>query len=134
MAQHSLDAYLSDLVSGLVEELPEVSTRRMFGCDAWFANGHIFSLVWDARVAVKLPEPAHFEALAAMDGAEPWSPMPSRPMSHWLLVPEAFHDDVEALQPWVELAHRAALMLPPKELKVKKAAKKKPAKVKKAKR
>ncbi len=114
MPTHSLDAYLRDLVEGLVEELPEVSTRRMFGSDAWFASGRIFTLVWDGRVAVKLPEPARYQALLALPGARPWSPNANRPMTAWLLAPEDFHDDPEGLRPFLEAAHRAALAAPPK--------------------
>lgn len=115
MGTGSLNAFLKDLVVGLVEELPEVSARRMFGSDAWFANGRIFSLVWDGRVAVKLTDPARYGALAAHAGAEPWGPIPrAKAMAHWLLVPEEFHDDADALRPWMEAAHRLALASPPK--------------------
>ncbi len=117
MPASSLDAYLKDLVEGLVEELPEVTTRRMFGSDAWFANGAIFTLIWDGRVAVKLPERPRFDALLALPGARPWSPNANRPMTAWLLAPEDFHDDPESLRPFLEAAHRSALSAPKKPRK-----------------
>jgi TfoX/Sxy family transcriptional regulator of competence genes len=112
MPKHSLDAYLKDLVEGLLEELPEVTTRRMFGSDAWFANGSIFTLVWDGRVAVKLTVQERYDALLALPGARPWSPNANKPMSAWLLTPEDFHDDPESLRPFLEAAHQGALARP----------------------
>ena len=120
----SLDAYLTDLVGGLCQELPEVSYRRMFGADAFFADVTIFALIHDGRVVLKLPEPKAFTALAALPGAEPWSPIPGaeKPSAHWLMAPEDLHDDVEGLRPWVEQAHRLALAHPKQAAPRKKAA------------
>ena len=42
-----------------------------------------------------------------MPGAEPWCAGP-KAMAHWLLVPEEFHDDPEALAPWLRRAHAQA--------------------------
>lgn len=119
----SLAVYLRDLLAGLSGELPEVHERRMFGCDAFFAQGSIFGLISDGRVALKIPQEERFRALANLPGSEPWSPIPgAKPMSHWLLVPEDLHDDPEGLRPWVELAHRSALTAPKKAAKKRAAA------------
>ena len=128
----NLDTYLTELVAEASGELPEVSTRRMFGSQAFFANGSIFALIWDGRIALRMPDPAQYDALYAMPGASTWNPMPDRerPMSKWVLVTEDFHDDLDALRPWVELAHKQALLAPKKKAKATKRAKatqKKPA-------
>lgn len=113
-----LNAHLKAVVDDCVAELPEVTARRMFGSDAWFANTNIFALVWDGRVALKLRDAARYAQALAMDGAAPWNPMgPGRKgMTHWVLVSEALHDDLEELARWAALAHRdnfAAKQTPP---------------------
>jgi TfoX/Sxy family transcriptional regulator of competence genes len=120
-----LDAYLTELVVEASRDLPEVTTRRMFGSDAFFANAKIFALIWDGRIALKMHKPERYAELLALEGSTTWSPMPQReakPMSGWVLVTEEFHDDLDALRPWVESAHQQALFSPAKKPK---AAKKK---------
>ncbi|MHB8875307.1 MAG: TfoX/Sxy family protein, partial [Myxococcaceae bacterium] len=110
--------------------LPAVSKRLMFGCEALFARGSIYALVWKTgRIGLRLPDAARFAELMALEGADPWSPGKNMSMSHWVLVPEAFHDDTDALGEWVMRAHAFAMKAPPKGKK-KPAAKRKPAKKK----
>ncbi len=113
------------------ERLPDVDEKKMFGCEALFVNGAIFALVWKTgRIGVKLPEPARFEALAALKGTEPWKAGPMV-MAHWLLVPPSVDADAKKLAPWVKEAHgMAAAGLG--ATKKKPAAKKKAATKKKA--
>jgi TfoX/Sxy family transcriptional regulator of competence genes len=131
VAMSKLDEYLRDLVAEVSRDLPEVTTRRMFGSDAWFANAKIYALIWDGRIGLKMSRPERYQELLALEGSSTWSPMPQReakPMSGWVLVTEAFHDDLDALRPWVESAHQQALSVSGKPVvKKKKAAKKKPA-------
>ncbi len=121
----SLDAHLLSLLVDLTAELPEVTGRRMFGSDALFANGTIFAIVWDGRVTLRFPPQARFDAARALEGAGHFDPMGAgKTMGRWVCMPEAFHDDVEALAPWVEEAHRHAMSEPPKRA-TKRAPKKK---------
>lgn len=115
----SLFPHLLELLEEASRELPGVSPRRMFGCDALFAYGNIYALVWkDGRIGLKLPEPSLYEELMAMPGAARWEVGPSQAMSTWVLVPEDFHDDSEQLQVWVRRAHELASKRPPKALKL----------------
>ncbi len=92
-----------------------VDERWMFGCPALFAGDAIFALVWGAssprpsaaRIGVKLPDAARFDALAKQKGAEPWRAGPMV-MAHWLLVPPAL-EDATKLAPWVQEAHAMAV-------------------------
>ncbi len=103
----SLNAHLKSLVAELSAELPEVTERRMFGSDGFFANLNIYSLVWDGRVLLKLSEPARFEAARALEGSGMFDPMAlGKTMSGWVAMPEEMADDVDALRPWVEEAHK----------------------------
>jgi TfoX/Sxy family transcriptional regulator of competence genes len=107
MPRSLLAIHLFSVLSDASAELPEVTQKYMFGADALFAASAIYALVWDGRIAVKLPAGEDFEALWKL-GADPWSPMKSKPMSGWLLVPEELHDDLDGLRVWVERAHRHA--------------------------
>lgn len=101
---------LSELVAETVSRLTGISKRRMFGCDAYFRAGQIFALIWrTGRIGVRLPDNTIYGALLAMEGAEPWQVKPSaKPMQHWVLVPEAFHDDTLELASWLGQAYTLA--------------------------
>ena len=114
----SIHAHLRSLLDDATHNLAGVSVRRMFGCDAMFAGDAIFALVWKAgRIGLKLPDAALYQQLGALPGTEPWAPGEMKPMAHWLLVPEDFHDSPESLTLWVRHAHRLALAAPPKPAK-----------------
>ena len=126
----ALKAFLRELLEECTRELPRVTNRRMFGSHAFFVQGKIFALEWDDRIALKLHERADFDALLALPGARTRSPAGDNPMSKWLLAPESFHDDPEALLPWVINAHQQALAAP-RPMKKKPKAKKRSAMTKK---
>ena len=99
-----LRSQLDDLTAGL----PEVSVRRMFGCDAFLAGGAIFAMVWrEGRIGLRLPDD-QLPELRALPGADPWRHR-DMVVRQWVLVPESFHDDTDGLGPWVRKAHAAAL-------------------------
>lgn len=125
----SLDAHLTDLVGSLSVELPEVTTRRMFGADAFFANRNIYCLVWDGRIVLRLTEPSLRDQALAMSGATTFDPVGnSKGMSKWVVMSEDVHDSLDDLAVWVERAHRLAMQVPPKKIKARVAAAKKKAK------
>jgi TfoX/Sxy family transcriptional regulator of competence genes len=104
----TLFPYLLELLETATAGLPGVDRRRMFGCDALFADAEIFALVWKTgRIGLKLTDPADFAAAMALPGAEQWHAGP-KAMSHWVLVPDDLHDDPAALTPWIRRAHDQA--------------------------
>jgi TfoX/Sxy family transcriptional regulator of competence genes len=112
----SLASYLKELVAELSAELPEVTERRMFGSDAFFANSTVYSLVWDGRICLRFPDAQRFEKARVLEGSDIFDPMGAgKTMRGWVVMPEAMSDDVEALRPWVEEAHREAMMEPPRK-------------------
>jgi TfoX/Sxy family transcriptional regulator of competence genes len=99
-----LRSRLDDLTTGL----PQLSVRRMFGCDAFLAGGAIFAMVWkEGRIGLRLPDDLLPE-LRALPGADPWRHR-DMVVRQWVLVPESFHDDPDGLAPWVHKAHAAAM-------------------------
>jgi len=118
-----IDAYLCSLLEEASSELEHVTRRGMFGGEAFFAGGKIYAFVPRiGRIGLKLPEAAAYQEMLARPGAEPWCPG-AQNMSHWVLIPEAFHDDPDLLELWVRRAHQLALLKPQKKL----PARKKPA-------
>jgi TfoX/Sxy family transcriptional regulator of competence genes len=104
--------YLIELVEESTAGLGDITKRRMFGCDALFTREQIFVLFWKTgRIGVRLPDPAAYAQLLALPGSEPWR-IGEKTMSHWVLVPEDFHDDGSALTPWVRRAHALASSSP----------------------
>ena len=121
MAKQSI-AELEEILNSVTEKLPKVTTKKMFGCHAAWADGNVFALVWKhGRIGVKLPEEAEYEKLMNLTGAEPWKAGPMK-MAHWVLVPEAFHGKPTELKKWAVKAHALCAQLEKKPKK--KAAKK----------
>lgn len=113
---------LEKLLASATESLPQVSSRKMFGCHALWAKDNVFALVWkQGRIALKLPDEGSYQALISMAGAGPWKAGPMQ-MAHWVLVPESFHSKAAELRKWAAQAHEQCSKL---EKKAKPAAKKK---------
>lgn len=103
---------LRSQLESLTGDLPRVTSRRMFGCDAFLASGAIFAMVWrEGRIGLRLPD-ALLPELRALPGADPWRHR-DMVVRQWVLVPESFHDDPEGLASWVRKAHAAALVRGP---------------------
>ena len=111
-----LEGRLDAAASGLTR----VTSRKMFGCYALWANDNVFALVWKhGRIGVKLPDVAVHDALMGVKGSEPWRAGPMT-MAHWVLVPESFHGGTPELKRWLAKAHQLCGAL---EKKPKNAAK-----------
>jgi TfoX/Sxy family transcriptional regulator of competence genes len=109
-----------------VADDPRVSLRPMFGNLAAFANGYLFAGLFGDDVFVRLDATA--QAQVEEDGGSPFSPMPGRPMRHYVVLPTARTHDPSALATAIadSLAHTMAL--PPKAPKPPKATKPRAAK------
>jgi TfoX/Sxy family transcriptional regulator of competence genes len=97
-----LEARLDAAATGLTR----VTSRKMFGCYALWANDNVFALVWKhGRIGVKLPDAAVYGSLLSLEGSEPWKAGPMT-MAHWILVPESFHGATPDLKRWLAKAHQ----------------------------
>jgi TfoX/Sxy family transcriptional regulator of competence genes len=109
---------LRSRLESLTGDLPRVTSRRMFGCDAFLASGAIFAMVWrEGRIGLRLPD-ALLPELRALPGADAWRHR-DMVVRQWVLVPESFHDDPDGLALWVRKAHAAALERGPGPAKAK---------------
>jgi hypothetical protein len=78
-------------VSALLAERPEARPRAMFGHPGFAVGGKMFACLYDAGVAVKLPE-ATAQAALARPEIEPFRPY-GKSMREWVLIA---HDDLAA--------------------------------------
>ena len=108
------DPDLMERMDGLLNTVP-AKRRSMFGTVSWFANSNeqMFTGVWGDRVNARVGEDAVAELVGAGE-ADPFEPMPGRPMKEYVLLPvESVSEDAD-LQTWVERALAFAEGLPPK--------------------
>jgi TfoX/Sxy family transcriptional regulator of competence genes len=108
-----LDQDLLELLLDAADGLPLVEKKRMFGLQALWANGRIFALIHDGRIALKLPEVKIATELLAIKGSRKFMiGAKSTKFGKWFVTPEAFHDDPHALKRWTVRAHELALEAP----------------------
>jgi DNA transformation protein and related proteins len=101
---------LSDACLGLV-----CTPRKMFGGHGFFApNGGMFAgIVTDDEIILKLADARAREELVAL-GGHPWvyeGKGQAMTMREWIVIPQGYYDDAEALAAWARRAHALA---PPK--------------------
>jgi TfoX/Sxy family transcriptional regulator of competence genes len=108
-----LDQDLLELLLDAADGLALVEKKRMFGLQALWANGRIFALIYDGRIALKLPDPKVATDLLALKGSRKFMiGAKSTRFGKWFVTPEAFHDDPHALRSWTARAHEMALDAP----------------------
>jgi TfoX/Sxy family transcriptional regulator of competence genes len=97
----------------ILAEVPGATTRKMFGYPAAFANGYMFTSLFEDRWIIRLPP----EAITELEtlGGEAFSPMPGRRMRGYLAMPPSLVADRDGLQPWLDRALEHVLAMPPKK-------------------
>lgn len=98
-------ADLEQILNSSTSGLSKLTSKKMFGCHALWADGNVFALVWKhGRIGVKLPTDTDYQSLMSVNGAEPWKAGPMK-MAHWVLVPESFHNKPSEMKKWATMAH-----------------------------
>jgi TfoX/Sxy family transcriptional regulator of competence genes len=116
---------LEGVLNGVASGLAKVTSKKMFGCHALFANGNVFALVWKhGQIGVKLTDEGDYENLLSEKGTDPWKAGPMK-MAHWVLVSETIQSNPKTLTSWVHLTHKQAISAPPKKKNTKAASGKK---------
>ncbi len=87
--------------------------RKMFGYPALFVGGNLATGLFAGSWMVRLGA-ADLEALLALPGAGPFSPMPGRSMTGYATLPADLIADDAALERWVARAVDFASTLPAK--------------------
>jgi TfoX/Sxy family transcriptional regulator of competence genes len=105
--------------AGLIETFeavrpgPPAVHKYMFGYPCCFVNGNMFMGLHEDHMVLRLGDDERARLLA-MEGAQPFEPMPGRPMKEYVVLPAALLADRTALREWVGTAMAHAAALPPK--------------------
>jgi len=107
---------LIDLFAESLPDDPRIERRKMFGYPAIFVAGNMCAGLFQDRVFARL---GSADADALPGGAQPFEPMPGRPMKGYVLVPDDILADEERLTETLANAVRFTAAMPPKEKKAK---------------
>jgi TfoX/Sxy family transcriptional regulator of competence genes len=99
----------------VVPEDPRVSVKPMFGNLSAFVNGNMFMGLFGPDLFVRLPD--HDRSTVEKDGGRPFEPMPGRPMTGYVILPDAWRKDAKKLGKWVGRSLDWASALPAKQPK-----------------
>jgi hypothetical protein len=111
---------LVERFESIAADYPEATRRLTFGYPCLYIGGNMVSGLFESSWHVKLgPEERH--ELEEIPGAEPFVPMPGRPMTGFTLMPPSIIDDDAAIHRWVGRAVAYGATLPPKEQKAPKS-------------
>jgi TfoX/Sxy family transcriptional regulator of competence genes len=100
------------------EPFAVIERRQMFGCPAYYINGNMFTGVYGRQLFLRLPPDLRAELQETL-GAQPFAPMPGRPMKEYIALPETVVSDRDLLDEWMRRSVEFASSLPPKEPKPK---------------
>jgi len=104
MARPMSDAYR--LVQAAISDLPNVTTRKMFGAEAFFHGRRMFAFLREDLVVLKLPESQREELLEAK-AARPFLVNENAGFGRWIEVPGS-GSDAERAVTLVQSAYNAA--------------------------
>ena len=108
---------LVELFAESLPDDPRIERRKMFGYPAIFVGGNMCAGLFQDRMFARLA-PADADALPG--GAQPFEPMPGRPMKGYALIPDDILADEDRLTATLAKAVAFTAALPPKEKKAKK--------------
>ena len=100
----------------IAADYPGGQRRLTFGYPCLYVGGNMVSGLFESSWHVRLG-PAERRELEGIPGAEPFVPMPGRPMTGFTLLPPSIVDDDAAIHRWVERAVAYGATLPPKQKK-----------------
>ena len=103
---------LVERFDSIAAEYPQAQRRPTFGYPCLYVGGNMVSGLFQSSWHVRLG-PAETAELLAIEGATPFEPMPGRPMTGFLLLPEAL-TETDAVRPWLDRALAHARSLPAK--------------------
>lgn len=107
---------LVDLFTESLPDDPRIERRKMFGFPSVFVGGNMCAGLFQDRMFARL---APTDADVLPGGAQPFEPMPGRPMKGYTLIPDDILADEERLTATLAKAVAFTAAMPPKEKKAK---------------
>jgi TfoX/Sxy family transcriptional regulator of competence genes len=90
---------------------PAVQSKLMFGYPAVFLNGNMFAGTFQDKIVIRVGKDPSF---ADAKNAKPFEPMPGRPMTGFVVVPDAVVKSPAKLREWIAEGLAYAKTMPPK--------------------
>ena len=87
---------------------PHVTSRRMFGCPAYIANGALFALLVTRGIVLTHLSEVEREALSCVAVVQPFK-AGSKTVHRWAQVNIRSIDEIEAVLPYVHISYQSAL-------------------------
>src|SRR5437867_1257096 len=84
----------------VVQAVPDVQPRKMFGYPAAFINGQMFTGLFQESMILRLPADDR-DDLMKHSGAKPFEPMPGRAMKEYVVVPPSIISSDSQLGAWL---------------------------------
>lgn len=75
-----------DVVQAAIMAMPQVTTKRMFGAEAFFTGGRMFAFLFDEAIVLKLPESDRQDVLDTRM-ARPFLTSEHAPFGRWVEAP-----------------------------------------------
>jgi len=94
-----------------------VKVRPMFGNEAAFVNGNMFMGLYGSGMFVRLPEDDDRSEFLEREGTSLFEPMKGRPMKEYVMIPQEWVGNADAVRPWVARSLKWAGRLPKKTKK-----------------
>lgn len=107
----AFDDVLATRVKECLADLPDISTKKMFGGLAFLTSGILTVGVYGDDLLVRI-DPEQLETYVAQQGVRPFT-MKGRPTKGFVLVAGELLDD-DVLEEWVGTASTHVATLPPK--------------------
>jgi TfoX/Sxy family transcriptional regulator of competence genes len=105
----------------------DCTCRRMFGGVGYFVNNNMFTGAHQGVIFLRLSGNDQKLIMNEYDEVTHFEPMPGRPMSEYMAIPENVFSRPNMLQEWLDKSYRYVSLLAPKK---KKELKKKTTKIK----
>lgn len=106
------DKGLAQRILEILEDVPELEEKKMFGGICYLINGNMACGVYKEYLIVRVGPDGYQEALAKPSARE--FDITGRPMKGWVMVSEQGYDDDVELSEWAGLGADFARSLPPK--------------------
>ena len=91
--------------------------RPMFGCNAYFVNGNMFTGTFEDSIILRLSEVDRLEITKTFDEVRPFEPVTGRPMKEYVTLPESVYEQTDIFRMWLRRSYEYASSLKPKEKK-----------------
>jgi TfoX/Sxy family transcriptional regulator of competence genes len=113
---HAAPADLVRVFGEMVQPLPGVAVRKMFGYPSAFFQGQMFAGLHQESMILRLSEEDRARFLT-IEGASQFEPMAGRPMREYVVIPPAMIGQTSDVTAWLDRALAYAASLPAKEPK-----------------